>query len=243
MTDAVLMGTRQFGNLAEVVYNHLQTSIFNGTLEAGQALRQEEIASRLGISRVPVREALKWLESQGLAVFRPRCGYTVAVFDIDDVRDIFDIRLMLEERAGYLAAEQRTEQDIADVEAVLGQMRGLSKPTPETIEQFAIANRLFHKRLFAASRRRHLCDTLDLFRDQVERLVRIDALTHGRLEEAQEEHRAIFDSFKKGDPWTTAKLCAAHCAHTRDRLIASLQQRRSAPPAAKINGDKSRRKS
>jgi DNA-binding GntR family transcriptional regulator len=225
MTAITEPDTRQFGNLAEVVYAHLQASIFNGTLQAGQPIRQEDIAFQLGISRVPVREALKWLESQGMAVFRPRCGYTVADLDIDDVRDIFDIRLMLEERGGYVAAERRTDDDIAEVKATLLEMDDLSTPTQDNINRFSDANRRFHKRLFAASKRKHLCDTLDLFRDQVERLVRIDALTPGRLVEAQEEHHDIFVAFEEGDSWRLSKLCAAHCEHTRDRLIASLQQR------------------
>src|SRR5204863_3505283 len=74
-------------SLPELAYEHLRDSILDGTLEAGAPLRQEEIAARLGFSRLPIREALRRLDSEGLALLRPRRGYVVASLNRDEIDD------------------------------------------------------------------------------------------------------------------------------------------------------------
>src|SRR3954468_2429641 len=112
-------------SLAEVAYQQVREAILCGALEAGQSLGQEDIASRIGTSRVPLREALQRLEAEGLVMLRPRRGYVVTSLDPEEIQDIFDIRMMLEERAGYLATLRATDVDIAEVEAHLHAMDAL----------------------------------------------------------------------------------------------------------------------
>ncbi|MEE9301519.1 MAG: GntR family transcriptional regulator [Alphaproteobacteria bacterium] len=222
---------QQFQNLPEAVHDHLHRRIFDGDLAAGEPLRQEEIATRLGISRVPVREALKRLESEGLVVLRPRCGYVVASLDPVEIEEIFEVRKLLETHAGRLAAQRRTEEDIRDAERLLHAMDRLLKPTAENVRKFAQTNRDFHRRMFVCCGRTQLCRMMDLLRDQVERYVRIDATTPGRLQEAQGEHYAIFAAFKEGNAKTVGRLCGEHCDHTLSRLTESL--RRHASPGGR----------
>src|SRR3954447_676429 len=161
-------------SLTEVVHDHLRATILSGSLAPGDALRQEQIASELGVSRAPVREALMWLEKEGLILLRPRRGFVVASLDCDEIQDIFEIREMLEGYAGYLAAQQRTEEDVAALAELVESMAKITSSDPAAIAQWASLNRAFHARLFDASGRKHLCRMTFLLRDSVERYVRLD---------------------------------------------------------------------
>ncbi len=210
-------------SLPELVREHIREAILCGAYPSGEPLRQEEIARRLGVSRVPVREALKRLESEGLVVLRPRRGYAVASLDPDEIEEIFEIRMILEERAGYLATLERAPADIAALEALLRRMDGLAADTPSNIALWAALNRAFHARLFEPSGRKHLARMAGVLRDSVERYVRVDAGMGGRLGEAQAEHRAIMEAFRAGDARRVGRLSRDHCLHTCRSLIASLR--------------------
>ena len=93
--------------------------IFSGALQAGQALRQEDIARQLGLSRLPVREALNRLATEGLVELKPRRGFFVVSLKRDEIEDIFDMRAMLEARAGQVAAEQTTMEDADAVDRLV----------------------------------------------------------------------------------------------------------------------------
>ena len=211
-------------SLAEVAYRRVRAAILSGTFAAGQPLGQVEVANQIGTSRVPLREALQRLEAEGLVVLRPRRGYIVTSLDRDEITDIFDIRMILEERAGYLATLRATPSDIADVKARLQAMDGLRVGNAEEAMRFAEHNRAFHERLFAGSGRRQLCRLMDVLRTNVERFIRIGALIAGDMRRVQDEHHRIFEAYRKRDARVVGRLCREHCAATRDRLLDCLSQ-------------------
>lgn len=215
-------------SLPEIAYMRLREALLSGAFEAGESLRQEEIAQRLGVSRVPVREALRRLEGEGLVVQRPRRGYIVASLDPDNIEDIFDIRMMLEERAGYLATKRRTAQDIAEVERLLHAMDGIKIRSAADVALFAERNRAFHERLFETSKRPQLCRMMAVLRNSVERYVRVSALIATSLDRVHDEHHRIVDAFRRGDAEEVGRLCRQHCQNICDRLIASLREKRGA---------------
>lgn len=219
-------------SLAEIAYQQVRDDILSGTFAAGQSLGQEEIASRIGTSRVPLREALQRLEAEGLVILRPRRGYIVTSLDPDEIRDIFDIRMLLEERAGYLATLRATPEDVAEVEKLLHAMDGLSVANAEETAVFAESNRAFHDRLYAGSGRAQLCRLMAVLRTNVERYIRIGARIAGNLERVRDDHYQIFNAFRRGDAQTVGRLCREHCAATCDRLIARLIQEGGGPAAA-----------
>lgn len=100
-----------------IAYQQVRDAILSGAYAAGQPLGQVEIAGRIDHRRVPLREALQRLEAEGLVMLRPRRGYVVTSLDPEEIRDIFDIRMILEERAGYLATLKATPEDVAEVRA------------------------------------------------------------------------------------------------------------------------------
>lgn len=215
----------QAKSLPDIVYDHLREEILAGRIGPGEPIRQEHLAARLGVSRAPVREALKALEGEGLIEFRPRRGYIVTALDMDEIQEIFEIRALLEERGGYLAAKFRTEEDMAAVGDLLEQMESIKRPTSPNITRWAALNREFHARLFQSSRKEHLCHMTSVLRDTVERYVRLDAATQGRMVDADRDHRTIFEAFCRGDAEETGRLSREHCEHTCERLLQILRKR------------------
>jgi DNA-binding GntR family transcriptional regulator len=213
-------------SLPEVAYVRMRDAILSGKFTAGQSLRQEELAQSIGTSRVPVREALKRLEVEGLVVLRPRRGYVVASLDPDEIEDIFDIRMMLEQRAGYLATLRRTAEDVAEIDRMLAAMDGMVIDGAADVDIFAERNRAFHARLFEASGRPQLCRTMAVLRDNVERYIRVSALVAKSLARVQGEHHRIADAFRRGDADEVGRLCREHCEGTCKRLIERLKRER-----------------
>jgi DNA-binding GntR family transcriptional regulator len=209
-------------SLAEIAYQQVKEAILRGELAAGQPLGQEELAARIGTSRVPLREALQRLEAEGLVVLRPRRGYIVTSLDPDEIRDIFDIRMMLEERAGYLATLNATSEDIAAVEELLFAMENMKMRNAADAMLFVERNRAFHTRLYASSDRAQLCRLMLVLRANVERYIRIGAQIAGNLKRVAFEHHQIFNAFKRRDAQTVGRLCREHCAATGERLIERL---------------------
>ena len=144
-------------NAVDSVVRELRRMIFDGELQAKQPLRQEDLAARLGTSRHPVREALGRLTGEGLVTFRPRHGYTVTVLSPEEITEIFEMRMVLEEHAGYVATLKRTQADVERLEEMLLAMEPLHRRTPANMAPWSTYNREFHARLFLASGRRHLC--------------------------------------------------------------------------------------
>ncbi len=190
----------------QAAHARLREMIFSGALQAGQALRQEEIARQLGVSRLPIREALNRLATEGLVELKPRRGFYVASLNVEEIEDIFEMRAMLEARAGQLAAERTTSEDadaidhlVADLEGVVGINAGF--------DHFAQLNVRFHERLYQSCNRKHLRRQIALLRDAVAPLIRILASDSGELQRAQREHRLLAKFYRRGDAERVAELC------------------------------------
>lgn len=212
-------------SVPEAIYLSMRDAILSGSYPPGHALRQETLAQHFKVSRVPVREALNRLEAEGLVVLRPRKGYVVASLDLDEIVEIFQMRMVLEEHAGQVATLARTDADVLEVRQLLEAMEKVPVSDSASIPEWTTLNRSFHARLIASSRRKHLCHAAGTFRDMVERYVRLEVTMTGHLVEAQHEHHEIVDAFARGDAERVGQLSREHCAHTAERLISALRAR------------------
>lgn len=211
-------------SLVLLAYTKLREAILSGAISPGAVLRQQKVAADLGISRLPVREALSRLESEGLVVLRARRGYVVASVDIDEVIDVFDTRVILEQRAGFLAAERRTEDDVVRLQAVLDRLSDLPISSENAANSFALWNREFHDALFAPCGRRHLLSALKNLRDKAELFIKAGALMTGHVRHVAKEHGEIFNAFRSGDAKATADLCGEHVRAAGERLVKHLRE-------------------
>ena len=210
-------------NAVEAAVRELRRMIFDGELRAGQALRQEDLASKLGTSRHPVREALGRLSGEGLVNFRPRYGYAVRALGPDEIAEIFEMRMLLEEHAGYVATLRRDAASIAEVEDALRRMTALIARKPPDLRKWSECNRTFHVRLYAASGRPHLCRLVAMLRDSIETYIRMSVPDVG-LAQIHAEHGHIFAAFRDGDAIAVARLCRQHVRHTAHSLVERLRR-------------------
>jgi DNA-binding GntR family transcriptional regulator len=212
------------GSLPDLVALRLREAILAGAIPAEALLRQEDVAQRFGVSRPPVREALRQLEAEGLVVSRPRRGYVVAGLDPADVAEIFDIRGALEAQAATHAAQRRTDADLAAMEALCAAMEALTLDEPEDGLRFADLNRDFHARICAAGGRPWAGKILRNLAQHADRYVRLGSALVGNIDRVNGEHRMMLEACRARDAETMAQLAGDHVRETGRRLLQELHQ-------------------
>ncbi|MCP2330197.1 GntR family transcriptional regulator [Actinoalloteichus caeruleus] len=195
----------------EHVLGVIKSAILDGSLTPGTALVEQELAERLGVSKTPVREALKTLHGSGLVVLSPYRGATVARMSHADAVAVYDMRLLLEPEA--VRRSVLAGGDLAEAAAALERAR-----TAAGDAERSIANRDFHRGLYARCGNPLLVTTLDGLRDQTA-LVSVSAWARRSSWESEaEEHAAILDAATRGDAATAAELTARHIQDFVDAL-------------------------
>lgn len=212
-------------SLPDVAYAEIREAIISYHLEPGSELRQERIASQLGISRLPVRDALRRLEAEGLVILRPRRGFVVAEINREEIVDLFELRGVLEGKAGYLATINRTEENVRRSEELLLSMETEFVGSNLDVNRFSKLNAAFHDSLFSPARRPHLERALRVTMGACERYARMSMMLSKSLEASSVEHRHILDAYSAGNPENVARLCEEHCVSTGRRLLMNLEEK------------------
>ena len=190
------------------VFNQLRQQILTGVYKPGDRLIELRLSEELGVSRTPIREAIRQLELEGLVQSIPNKGVIVKGISEQDVEDIFIIRTMIEGLAARWAAEKITEEEIKELQEAL-----------EFEEFYTIKNDArhlmtfdskFHEIIFRASKSRPLMHVLSTFHSYIQSARNNSFETPGRPEKALEEHRAIFEAIKNKDADTAEKLTIQH---------------------------------
>lgn len=208
----------------DAVYKWLRAAILAGEFAPGQMLRQEALAKRLGVSRVPLREALQRLESEGQVVLHPHRGFAVASLDAEEIEEIFHLRILIEERAAYQSTRTRTAAHVELLRQLLARMKDLVSDDPQQIAEWCSLNTDFHDVLLGAGKHRHLARIAKSLRNTVEPYIRLEVAMTRSVEGAQREHERIVEAFARGDAYVVAKLCREHCEHTAERLLSGLKK-------------------
>jgi DNA-binding GntR family transcriptional regulator len=215
--------------LPEFVYRELRKAILNGMFSPGQMLRQDEVASRLGVSRSPLREALPRLEAEGIVVLHPRRGYAVARLDPKEIAEVFNLRSLLESELARRSLQRRTEADIARVYTIFTEMAvALARDDDTYLAHWFELNMKFHDALLAPAGCPHHMRALQHSRNLIEAYIRTEVRLTGDLDEAQREHSQMAQAFVTGDVERFLTLTCEHSLHTRDRLLAGLEKNRVA---------------
>lgn len=194
-------------SVVTLVYARIRALILSGEMQPGQRLGQVDLAERLGVSRTPVREALRRLTGEGLVDFRDQRGFRVASLALDDVVRRLEVRLLLEPGAARLAAERCEPADIARLEASIERER-----TATTAIGVHDASRDFHVELARATQNRELVLTLEgLWLTEVGRrlLARRSAVPEWQAADV-EEHVRILAAVRAGDAALAEELMAEH---------------------------------
>jgi DNA-binding GntR family transcriptional regulator len=202
--------------LARVIRDDVLASILRGDLVPGERITEPVIAARLGVSRVPVREALRDLESTGLVESRKHAGVFVKQMSPKETADLYEMRAMLDAYAGRIAATAATAELIETLEARLAVMDETAER--KDVMRYYEANLHFHWDIIAACGNQQICD---VYRGIVQKLhlARLKNLSTdvGMLESIR-EHHAIVEAIRGGDPKTCQSLLENHVKAAGERL-------------------------
>ena len=205
----------RMGSLADATYMRLRQLIESGELAPQSPLREVSLAERLNVSRTPVREALRRLETEGLATFEPRAGLSVSVLDRQRIVEIYTFLETLEGAAARHMASHATEDELDTLERLIERESKLLKD-PAALSAL---NARIHMVLYEGSRNRYLLKTVLAIRDNIFMLGRTTLGNKGRSLQAHEEHLEILRALKDRDPDRAAEVMARHTRSAmRERL-------------------------
>ena len=214
--------------LREVVCESLRDAIRKGILKPGQRIMEIKLAEELGVSRTPVREAIRKLELEGYVVMMPRRGTYVADMSIRDINEIFEIRTALESLSNGLAAEHITEDELEHLQRLLVVIGGYIKEYEDGPDCEAAMDKIvktdieFHDLLYHAARNNRLVGIISNLRDQLTRFRTLSMSYPGRLEATLDEHREIVETIANGDGRAARKAAVHHMENSEKTLLKAM---------------------
>jgi DNA-binding GntR family transcriptional regulator len=198
----------------EAVLQEIRQRMLDGRLGPGEAIRPDAVGAELGVSAVPVREALRILEGEGHVQNRPHRGYVVTDLDFNDLNEIYQIRGLLEDEAVRQAIPKLRSDDIAELRAIVAEMHEVG----DDVTRLAAVNRRFHFTLFEAAEMRHLLRILRTLWDSSDRYRARYLMAPEHRDMVHEQHGRIMDAIAEGDIDKVIKEKALHRAHAIDTL-------------------------
>lgn len=186
----------------------LRERILHGAYPEGEPLRQDAIADELGVSRIPVREALRQLEAEGLVTFNPHRGAVVSTLSLQEIEELFELRTLIELDLFRRAIPRIQPEDVTRAKEILDAYETALRNGD--VAAWGEMNWQFHSTLFAPADRPFTLGVAQKLHQQCDRYLRMQlALTHGELR-ANEEHRAILSAVRKRDARRASDLLRNH---------------------------------
>lgn len=217
----------RYRTATEFVEATLREAILNGALAAGAPLRQEDLAEAFGVSRMPVREALRQLEARALVEFHPHRGAVVAELSAEDNADISAIRAALEPMALRLSLPRLTESDFAVAEDLIAEMDAEAEPG-----RMGELNRRFHMTLYARAERPRLLALVEQHLAAADRYLRFQQAELGYKGRSQDEHRLLLAACRARNAAEASRILADHIAAAEATLAAFLRDGKATPKQA-----------
>jgi DNA-binding GntR family transcriptional regulator len=201
----------------ELIAESLRQAIIEGHLRPGESLRQEHLAKHFAVSRIPLREAFRQLQSEGWIELQRNRGARVTALSAAEVREIYEIRASLEVSALRLAATRHNAQSLKQVATVL-------RLSHESGDQslYAQFNREFHLALYAPAQRPRLLAIIDSLHSQGERYLRLKLDMPAHKQQSDEEHAQIFKAVRSGKVDKAVQILQAHLLQTGELLAATV---------------------
>lgn len=208
--------------LREIVFESLREAIINGILKPGERLMEIQLAEEMGVSRTPVREAIRKLELEAFVVMIPRKGAYVAGISMKDIADVFEIRAALEGLAAGLAAERITEEELEHLERTLVKITECTESN--NLDALIDIDTDFHDVLYKASRNERLVQIVSNLREQIQRF-RTASLSHpGRMKDALEEHKKIVEAISERNAELAQSLAREHIENAENSMLNVLKE-------------------
>lgn len=206
--------------LRDLVFATLRKAILMGNLRPGDRLLEEHLAARMGVSRTPIREAIRKLELEGLVIMVPRCGASVASINADKVKDVLEVRSALDELAIKLACQNITEEQIRRLNEA--KLRFETNTTGSSIARIVDADVKFHDIIIEASGNEKLVQMMTNLSESIYRY-RYECVKDSLIyDELIEEHREMYDSIIAGDKERAANAARIHIEKQQQVIVSNL---------------------
>ena len=222
MIDNFHVDMNEYLPLRDVVFQTLRNAILKGELQPGERLMEIQLAQRLGVSRTPVREAIRKLELEGLAIMIPRRGAIVADITVQDLKDVLELRGALEELAVQKACDSITEEQIQNLERAAQLFRDSLNGTDLVCS--VEADMGFHEVIYEAAGNKRLQQMLMNLREQMYRY-RLEYMKDRSMHRLlTEEHATVCRAIRSRDKEKAGNAMRVHIENQRDGIIRSLIQ-------------------
>jgi len=219
--DFLELNLDNYKPLREVVFKSIRGAILSGVLKPGERLMEVQLAEKLGVSRTPVREAIRKLELEGLIVMMPRKGAYVADLSIKDIMDVLEIRTALEGLASGLAALRITDEEVEELKlTALHFHQAIEADDFDRIIQMDIE---FHDRIFKAARNEKLIQINNNLREQVQRFRIMYIRKSNKSKDLVEAHYEIAEAISKRDAEMADKLAKKHIENAEKYIMKTVR--------------------
>lgn len=203
--------------LREIVFESIRGAIISGNLKPGERLMEVQLAEKLGVSRTPIREAIRKLELEGLVVMIPRKGAYVAGLSIKDITDVLEIRAAMEGLASALAALRITDEEIEALELVAVEFHKALED--DDIPGMIQKDMEFHDKIFKASRNERLIQLTNNLREQVQRFREMYITNYNKSKQLSTEHYEIAEAISKRDIEQAERLAKKHIENAENYIM------------------------
>lgn len=198
----------------------LRQRILTGEFRAGQPIRQEQIAQELGVSRIPLREALKQLEAEGFVTIAPHKGAVVATLSAAEAEELFALRLQLETWLLKEAIPRMREADFAHLDAIIDESRA-----PDNLARWGELNWQFHEALYRPAGRPLSLRFLKRIHDNLDRYLRLQIAITRDWDRAYRDHQDLVALSREGNIDAALRLLERHILGTAQALSTTLANR------------------
>lgn len=209
--------------VAEAVAAALRARILSGELREGMQLRQETLAAELGVSRIPLREAFRRLEAEGLLTLVPHRGAVVPVLSPEEIGELFDLRAMIEPDLIHHAVPNLREADLAEAKSTLAGYHAAFQS--KDVEAWGALNTRFHLALYRPAQRPRSLSLARTLLDQTDRYTRMQLLLTSGQDRAEREHAGLLRACQARNGGRAAELLEQHVRQAGVSLLRFLRSR------------------
>jgi len=202
----------------QVVVEVLRERILSGHIEAGRPLRQTALANELSVSRIPIREALLQLEGEGLVIFEAHKGATAAPLCGEQVRELFELRALIEPELLAKSIVNMTDVDIEIAENILVRLEN-SFHHSNVSNIWSELNTKFHASLYISANRPNTMDVINNINSNCDRYIRLHLLQKGGIPRAEQQHRELLALCRVKDVEAACALLKRHISESAQDLI------------------------
>ena len=210
--------------LREVIFDTLREAIITGELKPGERLMEVKLAEKMGVSRTPVREAIRMLELEGLVDMLPRKGAHVAELSVKDIMDVLEVRASMDSLAAKLAAERITDEEIKELKQI--QVQFVSYADKDNLQGTIKKDVEFHELIYRASRNDRLLQIANNLREQVQRFRVIYLKDYSSPRNLIKEHEDICSAISERDLDLAQRYAQTHINNQEKVIIKAIKNLR-----------------